>query len=818
MRNAAPAGQKDFRSLNGERRSSAAVSKLGPWIRAAVVVHEADAPVDGLLAEFALTLRDRGFNVVGYVKHFAFAKAIRPPRFRRRAPYLLAAAGSVALLLALDDSASAGSTPAADQGEVLPTVEVTEKAIAETAVKDGSVESGYRSDAATVGPLGQMPLKDAPYSVNVTPGELIENRGAHTEGDALMTNPTVSVSVAPNAPSASLSRMFIRGFNASDQSELRDGLVDRSFTIPPIENVDRIEVLNGLSSFLYGFASPGGAINYVSKQPTSDLHADLMTGFYGGGIGYAHADIGAPIDAEKRLRFRLNVYGEDGDTFIHDGKQKRDLVSGVVSYEVVPGTVVKGDFSHQDFELDGQQVSFTPYVTPSGQTIVPKPFDPSKQYGQDWTYTKSEKDLIGAAIDSRLNDAFSLRAAYRYGAMWRQYAEITDSFTATPGSYIEHYIASPRQTEVTNSGYALIDAKFATFDVNHKITFGYTGTEFNYQRGLDNNGIGPTTGYVLGVSSLSAPQNFAIPSTVNVNPGADVTTQMQRMDNFVVGDNIVFNSHWSVMAGASYSRNVVGTWGTTGNYTLAASNTNDAALTPSASLVFKPVADLTTYVTYMQGLAAGVSAPTTSGGLTITNANQVLPSSTSDQWEAGVKTNLGRVDLGAALFRIDKVNAVAEPLSTTTAVYAYDGREVHQGLEVIASGKLTDQLTFVGGFTAMSARVTDAPQYDGMIPVNVPEFQGRAYFEYQPWTPNLTFTAGANYDGRRPVDAANTGFIDGSLRFDAGIRYETMEFGHKLTVSLNALNLANEHYWLNSNGSLFLGAPRTLALTAKLTW
>ena len=70
--------------------------------------------------------------------------------------------------------------------------------------KEGTAESGYRNSTGVAGPLGRIPLQDTPYSLNVTSGELIENRAAHTEGDALMTNPSVSVSVAPNAPSASL--------------------------------------------------------------------------------------------------------------------------------------------------------------------------------------------------------------------------------------------------------------------------------------------------------------------------------------------------------------------------------------------------------------------------------------------------------------------------------------------------------------------------------------------------------------------------------------------------------------------------------------
>ncbi len=781
------------------------------------------------------SLADRDFHFSG-IQHSPF------PGWNAR-PFL-AAQASLALLLTFSGGAQGEEKAPAAASAELPPVIVNQKAIPQAKAKpraknvqtvgqsgrgladaqagltnpssEGSAASGYRNTTGAAGPLGRIPLQDTPYSLNVTSGELIENRSAHTEGNALMTNPSVSVSVAPNAPSASLSRVYIRGFNASDQNELRDGLVDRSFTIPPIENVERIEVLNGLSGFLYGFTNPGGAINYVTKQPVPDTHTELQTGFYGGGIGFVQADINTPLDEAKRWLLRVNLYDEDGSTYVQGSNQKRDLVSGVLSYRAAPGTVVKLDFSHQDFNLHGQQVSSTPY-TSNGRVIVPNAFDASKQYGQDWTYTKSQKDLIGASVDSQLSDMFTLRAAYRFGTMWREYAQITDAFTANPGEYSERYIVTPRQTEVTNSGYALIDAKFATFDFANKLTFGYTGTAFTYQRGLDNAGTGPTTGYVLGLSTVGDPAQFAVPTQIVVNPNADVTTQWQNQNNYVIGDNIVFDRHWSAIAGVSYAQNFVRTWGVTGNYTLGASNTTDSALTPGVSLLFKPVPSVTTYVTYMQGLAAGVAAPTTSSGLTIVNAGQVLPASISDQWETGVKTTLGRVDISAALFYIDKINAVAQPLTASTAVYAYDGREIHEGLEVTGTGKVTDDLTFTGGFVAMRAAVENSPQYNGKIPVNVPEVQARGYFEYAPWSPNLIFSFGTNYDGRRPADSANTGFIAGSVRYDAGVRYITEEFGPKITTSLNVLNLLDEHYWLNcTSGSLFLGESRTVALTVRV--
>ena len=139
------------------------------------------------------------------------------------------------------------------------------------------------------------------------------------------------------------------------------------------------------------------------------------------------------------MRFRLDIYGEDGPTFIDGGRQKRDTITGVVSFAASPGTVISADIMHQDYDLEGQQITFTPYVNKQGQTIVPAAFNPGKQYGQSWTYTRSEKDLVGVSITSQLTDVFTLRGAYRYGGMWRDYAQITGAFNATPGAYSERY-------------------------------------------------------------------------------------------------------------------------------------------------------------------------------------------------------------------------------------------------------------------------------------------------------------------------------------------------------------------------------------------
>jgi iron complex outermembrane receptor protein len=703
---------------------------------------------------------------------------------------------------------SVGATCAKAETE-LPEVQVTDKKEVKPPAKEGSAESGYRSDSASFGALGNIPLQDTPFSTNVTPGELIENRQVHTLFDALLTNPTVTNLMSSNTYS-SMSRVMIRGFTAADQDELRDGLVDRSFTAPPLENVERIEVMNGLSSFLYGFSESGGLINYVSKQPSPKPLASVAVGQYGGGINYAHADFGGPIPyTNDRLTTRFNAYKESGDTYINGSYQQRTLLSSALAYKLLPGTVLKGDIYYQKLDIQGLQTYFNAnggnwtgknIIVPSASS-----FDPSLQYGQSYTYDSSEKALMGAGLESKLSDHFTFRGAYRFGTMYRQYQYVDATLSDNAGNYSESFTATPRQHEWTHSEYALIDASFDTWKFRNKLTFGYVGTDYSYKRGTD------ITKALAGSSNIDSPASIAEPS---VTLGSSNTYQQQFYDNYVLGDRVEFTDYLSAMLGVCYGQLVQKAWGPATS--ISTSTFNQGHFSPSVALIYKPVPQVSTYASYMQGLANGGTAPTGSA-----NATQILGPSVSDQYEVGVKTTLGNMNLAAALFYIDVVNDYVDPSDN---VYKADGREVHKGIEVTASGKIIDHLTFVGGFTLLRAYVDNVqsnPSLNGNIPINVPEQQARAYFEYElPFVPHLTASLGANYYGKRPVDSANANYMPDATTFDTGLRYQPLILDHKATLILNVSNFLDRRYWTyyRSGDGLLLGEPRLFAFSAKVDW
>lgn len=697
------------------------------------------------------------------------------------------------------------ATPEKTTGQRAEAAEAVNCDVVVTAARpegEGSAAAGYKNATASVGPLGRMSLQDVPYSIHVTSGELFENRDVHTVSAALTTDPMVS-SLMESSGYSSMSRVMVRGFTAADQ-DFRDGLVDRSFTFVPLENVERIELLNGLSSFLYGFSSLGGSLNYVSKQPTATPFASVAVGQYGGGINYVHGDSGGHVGADGRWGYRVNLYQEDGSTYIKSSTQERSLLSGVVTFKIAPGTVLHTDIWHQELEMHGIATYIN--VNPATGILVPSAsqFDAQTQYGQDWTYNKSRKTLMGIGLDSALSDIFTLRTAYRYGEMWRGYQFVAGTLTDNLGNYSEKAVGSTRQHETTHSVYALVDADVKTYVLQHKLTFGYTGTDFLYTRGDDVSSI-------LGVSSVALPTTYADPGLAL---GPTNVWYQQYYRNLVAGYRLQLGDCVSLFANLNRAEIQQVRWGN--GTALATPNYTQHKITPSYALTFKPLPVVTTYFSYAQGLVNGGQAPATAA-----NAYALLSPSVSDQYELGAKARLGKMDLTAALFHINKINEYLDP---TDNVYKQDGREIHKGIEFSAVGKVVSCLTLVGGFTLLSAEITKAtnnPALVGKIPVNVPERQARLYAEYVlPYVSGLTVVGGANYSGKRPVDAANTDYFDGATTYDAGIRYQTMVDRQSLTLNLNASNLLNKAYWTyyRAGDGLLLGSPRVVSFTAKMKW
>ncbi|NVL28154.1 TonB-dependent receptor, partial [Pseudomonas syringae pv. actinidiae] len=283
---------------------------------------------------------------------------------------------------------------------------------ASSAPVEGSEAAGYRSEnISSVGALGGMKLQDAPYSISVTPQALLKNIQATSLDDVIKHNPFTQMYSPTSAGYASA--VNIRGFSSSGSLNIaNDGLrfTNGADGSNYIEEMEQLEVITGLTGFLYGPASPGGLVNYVIKRPTYERYNSVTLGNAGGENYYLHGDFGGPIDSEGKFAYRLNVLTQDGETAVDMNKRRREMISLALDWNVSDDLLVQFDASHKKTQIRG----LTSYWYFNDQSLRPSAasLDNDKLYSQKWSFSDYESDKAGVRAKWRLNDTFTLRAAF----------------------------------------------------------------------------------------------------------------------------------------------------------------------------------------------------------------------------------------------------------------------------------------------------------------------------------------------------------------------------------------------------------------------
>jgi iron complex outermembrane receptor protein len=350
----------------------------------------------------------------------------------------------------------------------LSELEVTGTKEIEPSSKDGSAENGYRVKSASMGALGEKSLQDTPYSINVISSDFMENLQAQSVADALKYNPTVSSGSGANGVGGGAG-FQIRGFHTQTNESFIDGL--RIYSRTPVEDKERIEVINGPAGFLYGISNSAGVINYVLKRPTDTPLLNVTIGNYGGEQGYIHGDLGGPIDSAGKFGYRLNLlYVGDGDTGIDDQTHERYLISGAFDWHISPDTLLSMDYSLFDIQINhGDDI----FKIGSDVTTIPDAPDAAKNYMPDYSFAEDRYSRFGIKLTSKLSEVFSLRSAFAYSDTnrYRHRAKVIIINNAGDYTMTRNYYDTDR---LVSEGYLFFDADFDTGPVGHKVTVGLT--------------------------------------------------------------------------------------------------------------------------------------------------------------------------------------------------------------------------------------------------------------------------------------------------------------------------------------------------------
>ena len=711
--------------------------------------------------------------------------------------------GGYTLILA-DDSAAIGTlATAVVQGDGL---------------SNGSNEDGYRVDEISgVGPWQGRTLQESPYSINVTSEDLIQNLQATNADQIFMMNPLTQL----NRPSMMQGKatVFMRGF---EQGKLaRNGILPQGFVYSQglvMEEVAQVEVLSGLSGFIYGASGVGGIINYVTKKPTDERLNALTFGNTSGSNIYLHGDFGGQFDDDGTFGYRVNLVTQDGETHIEHNNIKRNSVSVSLDWQITDNLIIEINGNKRDHQVLGEQPDWY-MADDSVQRPDANSIDNSLLWNQPWVESNWDSERLGASVNWRLTDNISLRAAYLdEDVLEREVAyygnEIQADGTIEQGIWSS--LEAPTLSEGT-AGYAFIDFGFNTGNIAHNVTAGWQFGDSSWspvQDGYD--AYSQDEYYTI---NLTKPEYFPKPKW-DVHGGPTAKRYVFDNQSFTLGDDIKLTEQWSALIGISYT-NITFADGAGDDY---GNDYDESLVTPTVSLVYKPTDTITTYASYIEGVEQGGTADDIYQGEVVVNADAVLEPMVSTQIELGIKASVGDMLLTAAVFNIDRVLEQYQLDGSGQYKFTQDGRQVHKGLEFTATGKLTDNLTLVGGFTFLDATIkdlADKPELEGNTPQNVSEEMIKLYAEYDlDSLPGLVINGGFSYNGsfyggRSWGDNRNTEKLPAYTVVNLGARYGLTVANKEVTLRLNVNNLTDERYWANYR---YLGASRTVSLSANINF
>ncbi|WP_286776593.1 TonB-dependent receptor, partial [Pseudomonas sp. UBA800] len=250
-------------------------------------------------------------------------------------------------------------------------------------------------------------------------------------------------------------------------------------------------------------------------------------------------------------------------------------------------------------------------------------------------------------------------------------------------------------------------------------------------------------------------------------------------------------------------------------------HTQRAEFLPNVALIYKPRPDISLYTSYSKGLSLGGEA-----AWFTTNADEILPPTVSRQLEVGAKRDWQGLSLGAALFRISKAYQYSRPNGDGSFTFVQQGEQENIGLELSASGHLTEQLQVAASAAAIRARVEDSgtDSYEGHQAINVPKVRASLHADYSIASiKGLALLGGLRYSASKYASQAGNVKVDGYTVFDAGARYTLDVEGYETVLRLTVDNLFDKRYWRDvgeylGDGYLFQGAPRTARLSATVSF
>jgi iron complex outermembrane recepter protein len=612
------------------------------------------------------------------------------------------------------------ATPDASE-KALPTVKVT-------ATQD---TAQHLKEDVSSGALGARSQLDTPFSTTVVTSEELQDRQPSKLGDIFATD--ASVSDNGNAYNAWATYVTVRGMQLDWQSGFKiDGLPFNSYGITmPYEQLEKVELLKGLTGFMYGFGAPGGVVNYVTKKPplSATPIRSVDIGYYTDGVWTEHADLGGRVGPDGMFGYRLNATHEEGRTY-NEGNVRRDSVSLALDARITRDLKATFGALYQERHSSGITGAISTAQYPGAS--LPHTFSggTGDLSGPD-QHLNTNVQLYTAGVQYNLGPDWTLNATYSYSKSSRDRNEGTYYLQNSAGDYTDSRFAG-KEGHQLSLWQVSAEGHVKTGPFQHQIVFGAA-----YQRQTNDYGANSFFGQV-GTGNLYQPNTNTFDSASNYFTYRDSDITQKAL---FASDTIQLTQRWSVLGGLRYTN--YEQHGYTPAGATASTYSQNGVVTPTVALMFKLAPTTRLYTSYVESLEAGTVV-----GDTYANRGELLKPLRSKQYEVGIKSEHARWSATAALFRIERGSAYANSAN----VFTQDGESIFQGVEFGGDVRLGQSWNVGGDLMWINTKYEAGAANNGNRVAGAPQFVVAGHATYSvPYVPGLRIGADAKFTGNTNV-------------------------------------------------------------------
>ena len=701
---------------------------------------------------------------------------------------------------------------------------------AQTATALDAVQvNAYRAANSTSGATKTAAsIAETPQSVSVIERAELDARGVQSLNDAMRY--VAGVSLESSGIDNRVDDFRIRGFDAGSWANnvTLDGMrapqgSQWNRSMFDSWNLERVEVLKGPSTVMYGQVAPGGMVNQVSKTPRPHQPQQLRLGLDGNGQYSAAFDVGAGTAGNDHL-FRLVGLYRDGDTQIQHTAQQHWFLAPSYTWQIADRTrlTLLGMYQKDDggstyqFLPAAGTLNATRYGHMKNSTFIGEPgwntFDRTL-WTAGWLFEHQFNDHLTLTQSARRTHVDSLyRGVVTFGALNADGRTQNRRGVMGTGD-------SDGDTVDTR-----LQARLATGAVDHTVLLGW-----DWQR-ADWEGVRSAMSSPRPIDIFNPVYANYVPTVSSETPTAGVNRQrgVYLQDQMALGNwrlSLGGRYDWTKDDSSSANRNIATGISTPGGRNVIKSE----AFTGRAGLLYVFDNGLTPYVSYAESFQPSTKSPLDS--FTHTAFEPV----TGAQWEAGLKYQPASVDglVTLSVYDLRQQNMIVDdPIAshrncgaTGTATCSIQGDEGRvRGIEL--EGRITpiEGFSLIGAASRMDSTMTRSAAYHGNALAMVPDYSASFWADYTVQggaLRGLSLAAGARYNGASYGDNANLYRNPAYTLFDAALRYDLGRIGSTdVRLALNASNLADKRFVSTCTGvsSCYYGSGRTVMGTATFGW